>query len=87
MKTEDWFALALRVVGIAILLIPGLGFLLDALLMRLGYFNVPETHPAYYVIYGAAHIAVGLYLLRGAPFIVAFAYPAEDDDEVESDQE
>jgi hypothetical protein len=86
MKTEDWFALAVRVVGIAILLIPGLGSLLDALLLRLGYFSAPDTHPAYYLIYGAAQVAVGLYLIRGAPFLVGFAYPTDDEEEIDSEQ-
>ncbi len=31
--------------------------------MRLGYFNLPETHPAYYLIYGTAQVVAGLYLI------------------------
>ena len=87
MKSEDWFALAVRVVGMAILLIPGLGLLLDAFLLRLGYFTSPETHPAYFLIYGAAQVALALYLIRGAPSLIAFAYPTEVDEEVESNPE
>jgi len=81
MRVEDWFALGVRVVGIAVL-IPGLGLLLDSLLLKLGYFNAPDTHPAYYVIYGAAQVIAGLYLIRGASSLVGFAYPREDEDEV-----
>jgi hypothetical protein len=60
----------------------GLGILLDSLLLTLGYFNLPETYPAYYVIYGAAQVVLGLYLMRGAPFLVDFANLREDADEV-----
>lgn len=52
MRVEDWFALAVRVVGIT-LLIAGLGTLLDASLLKLGYFQYPDSSPAYYLIYGA----------------------------------
>ena len=86
MKVEDWFALAVRVVGITVL-IPGLGLLLDSLLLRLGYFNAPETQPAYYLIYGAAQVLVGLYLIRGPSFLVEFAYDKEDEDQVASQEE
>jgi len=85
MRVEDWFALAVRVVGITIL-IPGLGTLLDALLLKLGYFQYPDTSPAYHVIYGAAQVIAGLYLIRGAPFLVGFAYPREDEDEVGAEE-
>ena len=86
MRVEDWFALGVRVVGIAVL-IPGLGLLLDSLLLKLGYFNAPDTHPAYYVIYGAAQVIAGLYLIRGASFLVGFAYAREDEDEVAAQEE
>ena len=82
MRIESWFALAVRVVGIALLLIPGLGALLDSLLLKLGYFNLPDTQPAYLLIYGAAQVVAGLFLIRGAPFLVEFAYSNQDDDEV-----
>ncbi len=86
MKVEDWFAFAVRVVGITIL-IPGLGLLLDSLLLKLGYFNLPDTHPSYYLIYGTAQVVAGLYLLWGAPFLVTFAYPIEDEVETDAEEE
>jgi hypothetical protein len=86
MRVEDWFALAVRVVGIT-LLVGGLGLLLDSLMLKFGYFNLPDTHPAYYLIYGAAQVIGGLFLIRGAPFLVGFAYPGEDEDEVEAQEE
>ena len=52
---------------------------LDSVLFRLGYFTYLESTPAYYVIAGVSYVFVGLYLIRGAPHIVRFAYPREDD--------
>jgi len=83
MKAEDWFAVAVRVVGIIVLLL-GLGLLLDAFLLRLGYwFPTPDSTPGYYWIYGGAEVAVGLYLIRGARFVIRFAYPTTDKEETD----
>ena len=79
MRVEAWFALAIRVIGVMILLY-GVGYLLDSLLFRLGYFNYLESTPAYYVIAGLSYIFLALYLIRGAPHLVRFAYPIEEDD-------
>jgi len=78
MRVEEWFAIAVRVIGLLILLY-GVGYLLDSLLFRLGYFNYPESSPAYYVVAGISYSVVGLYLLRGAPLIVRFAYPVDEE--------
>ena len=86
MRVDEWFALAVRVVGIVLLLIPGLGLLLDGLLFKLGYFNAPDTTPRYYLIYGTAQVVAGLYLIRGASLLVEFAYPTEAEDEVEDSE-
>jgi hypothetical protein len=59
----------------------GTGVLLDSLLLKLGFVNVLDTYPAYYLIYGAAQVIAGLYLIRGAPFLVGVELPREDDDE------
>jgi hypothetical protein len=80
MRVEDWFSVALRVVGVLIL-VSGLGLLLDSLLLKLGYFFYPDSSPGYYLIAGSAQVAVGIYLARGAPLLLAFAYPTEDEDE------
>ena len=87
MRIEGWFALAVRVVGIALLLIPGLLTLLDSLLLKLGYFDLPGTQPSYYLVYGTVQVIVGLYLIRGAPFLVNLAYPLGDEDEGEAEDE
>jgi hypothetical protein len=87
MKAEDWFGVALRFVGL-IALLYGVRDLIDHLLYRLGYFSFPETSPRYYVVMGLVQIFAGLYLLRGAPLLVRFAFPgARDDEDDEIDDE
>lgn len=80
MEAEDWFAIALRVVGV-VTLVSGLGLLLDSLLFKLGYFFYPDSSPAYYLITGAAQFVIGMYLTRGAPYLAEFAFPIEGETE------
>jgi hypothetical protein len=86
MRLEDWFALAVRVIGVLIFLY-GIGHLLDSFLFRLGYFNYPESSPGYYVIAKLSYVFVGLYLIRGAPQLVRFAYPIKEDEEKADQQD
>ncbi|MGH9969320.1 MAG: hypothetical protein ACREBG_16185 [Pyrinomonadaceae bacterium] len=87
MRAEEWFAMAVRVIGVVVFL-HGVGYLFDSALFRLGYFNYPETSPSYYVIAGISYGIVGLYLMRGAPHIVRFAYSLEEgEDEDEEKKE
>lgn len=86
MRAEDWFALSLRVIG-AVVSIYGMGYLLDSLLFRLGYFNYPESSPNYYVVAGLSYVIVGVFLIRGAPLLVKFAYPHDEDEHGEEDNE
>jgi hypothetical protein len=86
MRVEEAFMLALRIVGVIVFL-NGIGYLLDGSLFRLGVFNYPESSPAYYLIAGISYGIVGLYLMRGAPHIVRFAYPAEEEEEDNLDEE
>jgi len=79
MRAQDWFALAVRVVGL-MTLITGLATLLDGFLLKLGYFTHIESSPAYYTIVGMANLVGGLCLILGAPVVVGFAYPREDED-------
>ena len=74
MGAKDWFTLALRIVGV-VLLLYGLRDLVDHLLYQLGYFNWPDVSPRYFVAVGAIQICAGLYLVRGAPLLVGFAFP------------
>jgi hypothetical protein len=80
MRAQDWFALAVRVVGL-MTLITGLATLLDGFLLKLGYFTHIESSPAYYTIVGVANLVGGLCLILGAPVVVGFAYPREDEDQ------
>ena len=90
MNAKGYFALALRILG-AVFTARGLWYLADSLLGPLGYFGTVRTSFAYYFIIGLTHCVVGLYLLRGAPFLVRFAYPPQDDsltdDELEAEEE
>jgi len=80
MGAQDWFALAVRVVGL-MTLISGLVNLMDGFLLKLGYFTHIESGPAYYTIVGVATLIGGLCLILGAPVVVRFAYPREDEDQ------
>jgi hypothetical protein len=83
MKSKDYFSLALRVIGF-LTMAHGLRDLVDFGLLLLGY---TSTHSAfgYYLILGLLYSVVGLYLLRGAPLIVHFAYPDEEPETDEDD--
>lgn len=79
MKANDYFGVAIRVVGVVMVLY-GLRDLLDALLLVLGYFTLMDTNPKYYVVMGLASFLVGLYFVRGAGLLVDFAFPDEKED-------
>jgi hypothetical protein len=68
MGPQDWFALAVRVVGL-MTLITGLATLLDGFLLKLGYFTHIESSPAYYLIFGVANLVGGFCLILGAPVV------------------
>jgi len=80
MRAEDWFALAVRIIGVVTLLY-GLGYLMDSFLFRLSYFHFPDSTPSYYVVAGLSFSVVGLILIRGASALVRFAYPDPENDE------
>lgn len=77
MSLEQWLGLALRIVG-AIVLLYGVGYLVDGALLHLEYFNYPDSSVNYYIVVGLLYCGVGVYLLRGAPQVVRFAYPREE---------
>ena len=80
MLAEDWFAIAVRVIGVTTI-ISGMTWLLDGLLLKLGYFVHMESTPGYYLIFGLAQLALGLYFVRGAQSLVRFCYPGVDQEE------
>ena len=75
MKSKDYFSLALRIIGV-LTLAHGLRDLVDFGLILLGYTGTRSSF-AYYLIMGLLYSVVGLYLLRGAPLVVSFAYPRD----------
>ena len=83
MKSQDYFSLGLRIIGV-FTLAHGLRDLVDFGLMLLGYTGTRSSF-AYYLILGLLYSVVGLYLLRGAPLIVNFAYPRDREETSEDD--
>jgi hypothetical protein len=79
MKANDYFEVAIRVIGV-VLMIYGLRDLLDALLFVLGYFTIMDTNPKYYLVFGLGSLVLGFYFVRGAGLLVDFAFPNVDDD-------
>lgn len=77
MRPQDYFGLVLRILGLAILCV-ALLYLYDALAIAVG---IPLPGKAgsglTYFSMGVITLAIGLYLLRGAPALVRFAYPAK----------
>jgi hypothetical protein len=66
MHSKDLFALVLRIVGVV-----GIIFVIRQLdfVMEMG------TPKAGYLVLKLVYLAIGIYLLRGAPMLVRFAYP------------
>jgi len=77
MESKNYFSLALRIIGF-LALGHGLRDLVEFALLLLNY---TDTHSSfgYYLILGSLYSVVGIYLLRGAPLIVRFAYPSSRD--------
>jgi len=75
LKPEDIFGIIVRVCGLSIL-ICAIWYLVYGIATLLG---LPEDVPGYgtgYFISGVIFLIMGLYLLRGAPGLLRFAYPA-----------
>jgi hypothetical protein len=80
LRVEQLFGLALRIIGV-VLVYYGLYSLLDAALFSLGYFSYAGYSVNYYLVSGLFLTVFGIYLVRGAATVVAFAYPSGDDRE------
>jgi hypothetical protein len=76
MEPKDYFSLALRIIGF-LTLAHGLRDLVDFALLLLNYTNTHSSF-SYYLFLGLLYAVVGVYLLRGAPLIVSFAYPTKE---------
>lgn len=82
MKAHDWFALMIRLVGLLALPPSALCFL-SVLGRSWGFRPMLVSFPVT-VIVGISATALSLYLLRGAPHIVRFAYSGARDAELPS---
>jgi hypothetical protein len=69
MKSSDLFALAVRIVGLVSLL-----YMIGSALMLFG-----ASIPLFLVVKEVVWLLVSIYLLRGAPHVVRFAYPERNE--------
>ena len=80
MKPKHAFGVAVRIIGLIVILVAVLYFISGFILLVDPHFR-PNVSPAWhYLVDGVVEILVGLYLLRGARHIVRFAYPDEPSD-------
>ena len=78
MTPKHAFGVAVRVVGLVVLLAAVLYFISGVILLISPKYR-PDVSPAWhYFLSGVIELITGLYLLRGAPFLVRFAYPGEN---------
>ena len=73
----------MRIIGVVVFLY-GCHYVADFFLGVTGFFTTQHTDYATYVILGMCYLIVGMYLTRGAPGIVDYAYPNKEQDEKES---
>jgi len=82
MKPKHAFGVAVRVVGLIIILVSVLYFV-SAIIVFIDPTYRPNLAPAWhYFVDAVVELLIGLYLLRGGAHIVRFAFP---DDDSESD--
>jgi hypothetical protein len=86
MLPHHWFDVGLRLIGIVVILY-GLAYLVDSLLLRLGYYLTPDFFVGYYFIFGLAYLFVGLYLFLGSRQLVRLVYPEVDEEYTGEDEE
>ncbi len=84
MKPQQAFGVAVRVIGLIVVLVSIL-YLVSALVVCIDPTFRPNLPPAWhYLLDGVVELLVGLYLLRGAALVIRFAFP---DDESEPERE
>ena len=82
MEPRDIFGIIIRTFGLS-LFIYAIWYLVYGVATIVG---LPEDSPGYlisYFITGGTYFVIGLYLLRGAPFLIRFAYSPNTDTETE----
>lgn len=80
MTPRDLFGIVVRVFGL-LLFLYAIWYLIYGVATIVG---LPEENPEYkiaYFITGTACLLGGLYLLRGAPLLMRFAYPPKPQDQ------
>ena len=77
MEERNYFQLAIRVVGLVVCLY-GLDYLREFVAIQMGYFTLERTSPVLYFASAAVSLILGLYLVRGAPHFMRFAFPEDD---------
>jgi len=79
MKPSQAFGVFVRCVGLILVLAAAQHFFTGLLLLvePNSRSNAPVSH---LFLYGVVLLVIGWYLLRGAPYIVNFAYPHADSD-------
>jgi hypothetical protein len=78
MKPKQAFGLAVRVIGLMVILVAVLYFV-SAFVVLIDPTCRPNLSPSWqYFAAGVGNFLIGLYLLRGASHVVNFAYPDED---------
>ena len=82
MDQPNYFQLAVRIIGLVVCLY-GLNLLREFVTIQLGWWSPERTEPVLYFSTAASYLVVGLYLLRGAPHFMRYAFPENDvkDDE------
>lgn len=86
LKPKEYFALAVRIIGVVVTLY-GVRYLADFSLGQMGYFTLQKTDYAYYLVLGIGFLIVGVYLLRGAPWVVNHTYPDDEATEEKAENE
>lgn len=75
MKPSDVFGICVRIIGLFGIL-GGIAYIVSGVcLLFSGKTQYTGFYAGTYLLFGVPFIAIGLYLLRGAPHIVKFAYP------------
>lgn len=74
MKPRDWFGVGVRLFGVWMLLscVEDLRTIADILIH---FFTPSRTPLGAYAIHALVDAVVGVYLVSGAPFLTAFAFP------------
>jgi len=79
MKPRDCFGVVIRSLGVLTLV--GCALYIYSTIIALLAPQTPNSSPAYqYFIAAIVLLIVGLYLLRGAPHLMRFAYPPDKED-------